>query len=80
MSKRTILLTDKGESIWDRFTHTRPSSISDRANGDETCDSFHHWESDIEMAVELGLQFYRYQPHYIFIHESPTSNISSSSS
>ena len=48
----------KGESIWDRFSHT-PGRISDESNGDTACDHYHLYKQDIAIIKELGLQAYR---------------------
>ena len=48
----------KGESIWDRFSHT-PGNISDGENGDVACDFYHLYQEDIALAKQLGLQVYR---------------------
>ena len=48
----------KGESIWDRFTHT-PGHILDGSNGDVACDHYHRWPDDIKLMQSLDLQAYR---------------------
>ncbi len=49
----------KGESIWDRFSHT-PGKISDGSTGDVACDHYHRREQDLDLMAELGLQAYRF--------------------
>jgi beta-glucosidase len=49
----------KGESIWDRFSHT-PGSVRDGDTGDVTCDHYHLWREDIALMKEIGLQAYRF--------------------
>ncbi len=49
----------KGESIWDRFSHT-PGKIRDGDTGDVACDHYHLWRSDLMLMKELGLQAYRF--------------------
>jgi len=49
----------KGESIWDRFTHT-PGHIEDKSNADLACDHYNLWPKDIELMKKMGLQAYRF--------------------
>src|SRR5215470_4717554 len=38
----------KGESIWDRFSHT-PGKIKNNDNGDVACDHYHLYPQDIQL-------------------------------
>jgi len=49
----------KGESIWDRFSHT-PGKIKNGDTGDIACDHYHRWRADIDLMKALGLQAYRF--------------------
>jgi beta-glucosidase len=49
----------KGESIWDRFSHT-PGKIETGENGDVACDHYHRWSEDVALMKEMGLNAYRF--------------------
>ncbi len=49
----------KGESIWDRFSHT-PRKIEGGSTGDVACDHYHRWRGDIALMKEIGLEAYRF--------------------
>ena len=49
----------RGESIWDRFSHT-PGKVTDGDTGDIACDHYHHYEDDIALMRKLGLKAYRF--------------------
>jgi beta-glucosidase len=49
----------KGESIWDRFAHTK-GRIHDGSTGDVACDHYHLWRDDINLMRSLNLQAYRF--------------------
>lgn len=41
----------KGESIWDRFSHT-PGHVLGGDTGDVACDHYHRWPGDIRLMAE----------------------------
>ena len=47
----------KGESIWDRFSHT-PGNIMNGDTGDIACDHYHLYKKDVALMRELGVQAY----------------------
>jgi beta-glucosidase len=49
----------KGESIWDRFSHT-PGKVANGDTGDVACDHYHRWCEDVALMKELSLYAYRF--------------------
>ncbi len=49
----------KGESIWDRFSHT-PGNVQNGDSGDIACDHYHRFVEDVRLMKDLGLQAYRF--------------------
>jgi beta-glucosidase len=49
----------KGESIWDRFTHT-PGNIKNNDTGDVADDHYYCWKRDIGLMKKIGLKAYRF--------------------
>lgn len=49
----------KGESIWDKFSHT-PGKIQNDDTGDIACDHYHRFLEDIQIMKEIGLNAYRF--------------------
>jgi len=49
----------KGESIWDRFSHTE-GKIRTGDTGDVACDSYHRYPEDVALMRELNLTSYRF--------------------
>lgn len=49
----------KGESIWDRFSHT-PGKVTNDDNGDVACDHYHRYLEDVGLMRRLGLNGYRF--------------------
>jgi beta-glucosidase len=50
---------DRGESIWDRFSHT-PGKVFKGHNGDTACDHYHRVDQDIALMKDLGVSAYRF--------------------
>jgi beta-glucosidase len=49
----------KGESIWDRFAHTR-AKIKHGDTGDVACDSYHRSREDLALLQAMNLNSYRF--------------------
>jgi beta-glucosidase len=49
----------KGESIWDRFSHT-DGKIRTGETGDVACDQYHRYKEDVALMKALGLRGYRF--------------------
>ncbi|MBI5965854.1 MAG: beta-glucosidase [Chloroflexi bacterium] len=66
---------EKGESIWDRFSHT-PGMVQDGDTGDMACDHYHRWEDDLEMIKKLGLKAYRFSTAWPRVLPSGSGSVS----
>jgi beta-glucosidase len=49
----------KGESIWDRFSHT-PGKVRGGYTGDVACDSYHRMLEDVALLKAMNLKSYRF--------------------
>lgn len=49
----------KGESIWDRYTHT-PGKVRGGVTGDVACDQYHRYKQDIATAKQLNQKSQRF--------------------
>jgi beta-glucosidase len=61
----------KGESIWDRFSHT-PSKVKGAATGDVACDTYHRFDEDIQLMKRLNLKSYRFSVAWTRIQPNGT--------
>ncbi|XP_063993310.1 myrosinase 1-like [Diachasmimorpha longicaudata] len=52
--------SDKGQSVWDAFTHEKDWIINDRSNGDIACDSYHKYKEDVDILQNIGVHHYRF--------------------
>ncbi len=59
----------KGESIWDRFSHT-PGNVLNNDNGDVATDHYHRWPEDVRLMQTLGLKAYRFSTAWTRIFPS----------
>jgi beta-glucosidase len=66
----------KGESIWDRFSHT-PGKIKNGDTGDIACDSYHRWREDIALLQAMNLNSYRFSISWPRIQASGSGSANS---
>jgi beta-glucosidase len=59
----------KGESIWDRFTHT-VGKVKGGTTGDVACDQYHLYPQDIALAKRLNQKSYRFSTSWPRIQPS----------
>nr|XP_024218512.1 myrosinase 1-like [Halyomorpha halys] len=55
-----VIVTGKGENIWDRLVHTNPSVVANNDNGDVACDTYHKYKEDIQNMKTIGFQMHRF--------------------
>ncbi len=61
----------KGESIWDRFCHTR-GKVKGAATADTACDHYHRYREDIAILKQLNQKSYRFSISWPRIQPSGT--------
>ena len=61
----------KGESIWDRFTHT-PGKVKGGTTADVACDQYHLYPQDMALAKSLNQKSYRFSISWPRIQPSGT--------
>ena len=49
----------RGESIWDRFSHT-PGNVLGGDTGDVACNHYFDWKEDLAIMQDLGVTAYRF--------------------
>jgi beta-glucosidase len=61
----------KGESIWDRFTHT-VGKVKGGTTGDVACDQYHLYSQDVALAKQLNQKSYRFSISWPRVQPSGT--------
>lgn len=64
----------KGESIWDRFSHT-VGKVKGAATGDVSCDQYHHYKEDIAILKRLNQKSYRFSTSWARVQPSGTGAV-----
>ncbi|XP_029040200.2 myrosinase 1 [Osmia bicornis bicornis] len=52
-------VSDKGESVWDRFSHERGNHVYHNETGDVAANSYYKYKEDIAILKNLGFKSYR---------------------
>jgi beta-glucosidase len=65
----------RGESIWDRFSHT-PGKVINGDTGDVACDHYHRSAQDVALMKQLGVDAYRFSVAWPRILPSGTGAVS----
>ncbi|XP_076626548.1 myrosinase 1-like [Colletes latitarsis] len=53
-------VSDKGESIWDRFSHYKDGRIFHNDTGDVATNSYYQYKDDVALVKKLGFTSYRF--------------------
>jgi beta-glucosidase len=67
-------LDGKGESDWDRFSHT-VGKVKGGATGDVACDQYHHYKEDIAILKRLNQKSYRFSTSWARIQPAGTGAV-----
>ncbi|XP_014217441.1 myrosinase 1-like isoform X2 [Copidosoma floridanum] len=65
----------RGLSVWDYWTHERPSLIRDGGSGDVACDSFNKWPDDVGLVKDIEANAYRFSLSWSRILPNGLSNL-----
>ncbi|XP_078037292.1 myrosinase 1-like [Augochlora pura] len=52
-------VSDKGESVWDRFCHLKGGRIFNNETGDVAANSYYQYKEDVALLKKLGVDSYR---------------------
>ena len=67
-------LDGKGESNWDRFSHT-VGKVKGGATGDVACDQYHRYKEDIAVLKRLNQKSYRFSTSWARVQPAGTSQL-----
>jgi beta-glucosidase len=66
----------KGESIWDRFSHT-VGKVKGGATGDIACDQYHRYKEDVAILKRLNQKSYRFSTSWSRVQPTGTGSANS---
>lgn len=64
----------RGPSVWDEFSHTF-GKIIDFSNADVAVDQYHHFDEDIKLMKDMGMDAYRFSISWPRIYPNGTGKI-----